>query len=201
MTTFLLIRHGLTDAVGNLMSGRSAGVLLNDIGQAQVHTLSDRIGPLTIDAIYASPLERTRDTAQVLADARGLKVQFDDRLLEIDYGRWTGRRFADMAGDPAWQLYNKVRSISRPPEGDSLLDIQHRAVNALIDYRARHRDGVVAVVSHADTLRSIILYFLGMPIDFVLRLELSPARITVLQIDDGPPRMLQVNGDTVPATG
>jgi probable phosphoglycerate mutase len=201
MTTFLLIRHGLTDAVGHLMSGRSAGVLLNETGQAQARTLSDRIGSIAIDAIYASPMERTRDTAQALANARGLQVRLDDRLIEIDYGRWTGKRFADMAKDPAWQLYNSVRSITRPPEGDSLLDIQHRAVNALLEYGVRHRDGVVAVVSHADTLRAIVLYVLGMPIDFVLRLELSPARITVLQTGDGPPRMLQVNGDTVPAIG
>jgi probable phosphoglycerate mutase len=201
MTTFLLIRHGLTDAVGNLMSGRSEGVHLNGTGEAQARTLSDRLGPMTIDAVYASPLERTRKTAQALADARGLQVKVDDRLIEIDYGRWTGKRFADMTGKPEWTLYNTVRSVTRPPDGDSLLDIQHRAVNALLDLHSRHRDGTVAVVSHADTLRAIVLYFLGMPADFVLRLELSPARITVLQLGDGPPRMLQVNGDTVPAIG
>jgi probable phosphomutase (TIGR03848 family) len=201
MTMFLLIRHGMTDAVGHNMTGRSPGVELNATGKAQIQTLSDRMGPMQIDAIYASPLERTRDTANALARARGMEVQFDDRLIEIDYGQWTGRRFADMADDPAWQLYNAVRSVTRPPGGDSLLDIQHRAVNALIDYRTRHSTGVVAVVSHADTLRAMLLYFLGMPIDFVLRLELSPARISVLQIGDGPPRLLQVNGDTVPAAG
>jgi probable phosphoglycerate mutase len=150
-------------------------------------------------ALYASPLERTLETAQAIADARGLRVEIEPRLVEIEYGEWTGHRFADMAPDPRWQRYNTVRSLSRPPAGESLLDIQQRAVSALLDMSERHPDGVVAVVSHADTIRAVLMYVLGMPIDFVLRLDLSPARISVVQIGLGAPRVLQVNGETVPA--
>jgi probable phosphoglycerate mutase len=60
---------------------------------------------------------------------------------------------------------------------------------------------VVAVVSHADTLRAMLLYFLGMPIDFVQRLDLSPARLSVLQVGESAPRVLQVNADTYVASG
>jgi probable phosphomutase (TIGR03848 family) len=198
MTTFLLIRHGLTDAVGHLMTGHNPGVHLNATGRDQAASLPRRLGDAPIAALYASPLERTRETAQPIADARGLQVQLDPRFLEVDFGGWTGQRFTDISGDPHWQLYNAYRGVTRPPDGEALVDVQQRTVDALLELQARHRDEVVAVVSHADTLRAILLYFLGMPIDFVLRLELSPARISVLQIGQGAPRVLQVNGDTVP---
>jgi probable phosphoglycerate mutase len=199
MTTFLLIRHGLTDAVGQLMTGHRAGVHLNAIGRDQAAGLPPRLGDIRLDAIYASPLERTRETAQSIADARGLRVQIEPRFMEVDYGDWSGRRFTDLADDEHWQLYNRFRGVTRPPNGESLLDIQQRTLAALLDLRARHDGAIVAVVSHADTIRAMLLYFLGMPVDFVLRLEVSPARISVLQLGAGAPRVLQVNGDTVPA--
>ena len=196
MTTVLLIRHGMTDAVGTVMTGRAPGLLLNGAGVQHVATLPQRLAAVPIDAVFASPLERTVATAQVLAAARGLEVQLEPRITEIDYGAWTGRRYAAMAADPTWQLYNSVRSVSRPPDGELLLDVQQRAVTALLDMHARHPGQTVAVVSHGDVLRAILQYFLGMPIDFVLRLELSPGRISVLQIGAGTPRVLQVNGET-----
>ena len=198
MTTFLLIRHGMTDAVGQVMTGTSPGLHLNALGVAQAATLPERLREVRIDAVYASPLERTRETAQPLADARGLTVQIEPRVLEIEYGEWTGRRYADMVGDPAWTLYNRVRGVAKPPAGESLLDIQQRTMAAMLELTERHPGQVVAIVSHADTLRAILLYVMGMPVDFVMRLEISPARISVLQLGDGAPRVLQVNGETVP---
>ena len=199
MTTFLLIRHGMTDAVGIVMAGHAAGVQLNALGREQAATLPARLGAVPIAALYASPLERTRETAQSIADARGLHVQIEPRFIEVDFGAWTGRRFADLVSDPQWQLYNAVRGVTRPPGGESLLDVQQRSVEAVLQLHERHAHEVVAVVSHADTLRAILQYFLGVPIDFVQRIELSPARISVLQLGDGIPHVLQINGEAVPA--
>lgn len=198
MTTFLLIRHGLTDAVGTLMTGHEPGVHLNATGRDQAATLPQRLNNVPLAAIYASPLERTRQTAQPVADARGLQMQIEPRFIEVDFGGWTNRRLADLAGDPHWQLYNAYRGVSRPPQGEGLIDVQARTVEALLDLHERHPHEVVAIVSHADTLRAILLYFLGMPVDFVQRLELSPARISVLQLGNGAPHILQVNGESVP---
>ena len=116
MTTFLLIRHGLTDAVGRVMTGQAPGLHLNDTGRAQVAELSAQLKTVPIAAVYSSPLERTRETAEPIASAHGLGVTIEPRFLEIQYGAWTGRRFADMPGDPRWQLYNAVRSVTRPPD-------------------------------------------------------------------------------------
>ena len=181
------------------MSGHSAGVHLNAAGRDQAASLPARLGPVPISAIYSSPLERARQTAQPIADARGLRVEVEPRFIEVDFGGWTNRRFADLARDPQWRLYNEFRGVTRPPAGEALVDVQTRTVAALLDLHARHPEGVVAVVSHADTLRAVLMYFLGMPIDFVQRLELSPARLSVLQLGECAPRVLQVNGDTLPA--
>lgn len=198
MTTFLLIRHGLTDAVGHMMTGHEAGVHLNATGRDQAADLPRRLGDTPLHAIYASPLERTRETAQPVADARGLPIQLDRRFIEVDFGGWTNRRFADIASDPHWQFYNAYRGATRPPSGEGLIDVQQRTVDALLELTAAHPNEVVAVFSHADTLRAILLYFLGMPVDFVQRLDIMPARISVLQLGAGAPRVLQVNGDIAP---
>lgn len=198
MTTFLLIRHGLTDAVGKLMTSHEPGVHLNATGRDQAAALPGRLNNVPLAAIYASPLERARETAQPVADARGLPIQLDPRFIEVDFGGWTNRRFADLAGDPHWTLYNAYRGATRPPNGEGLIEVQTRTVEALLDLHERHPHDVVAVFSHADTLRAILLYFLGMPIDFVQRLDLSPARISVLQLGGGAPHIVQVNGENVP---
>ena len=198
MTTFLLIRHGLTDAVGKTMTGQLAGVHLNATGRDQAAALPERLNNAPLAAIYASPLERTRETAQPVADARGLPVQLDPRFIEVDFGEWTNRHFADLDADPHWRLYNAYRGVTRPPNGEGLIDVQARVVEALFDLHQRHPDQVVAVFSHADTLRAVLLYFLGMPVDFVQRLDLAPARISVLQLGGGAPRIIQVNGENVP---
>jgi probable phosphoglycerate mutase len=179
------------------MCGRAAGLHLNETGHEQARQLAERLAALPIAAIYASPLERTRETAQPLADARGLMVQIEPRFIELDYGAWSGGLYADMKDDPVWGLYNRVRSVARPPHGESMLDIQQRAVTAILELQAAHANETVAVVSHADTLRAILLYFFAIPIDFVQRMELSPAGISVLQLSDGAPRVLQINGETV----
>ncbi len=198
MTTFLLIRHGLTDAVGQTMTGHSPGVHLNATGRDQAAALPERLNNVPLAAIYTSPLERTRETAQPVADARGLPIRLEPRFIEVDFGGWTNRRFADLATDPHWQLYNAHRGVTRPPAGEGLIEVQARTVAALLDLHERHPNDVVAIFSHADTIRAILLYVLGMPIDFVQRLDLSPARISVLQLGAGAPHIVQVNGENVP---
>ena len=163
------------------MTGHSAGVHLNAAGRDQAASLPARLGPVPIAAIYSSR-SNARETAQPIADARGLRIEIEPRFIEVDFGGWTNRRFADLAGDPHWQLYNAFRGVTRPPDGEALVDVQTRTLAAMLDIQARHPDAVVAVVSHADTLRAVLRKLLGMPIDFVQRLDLSPARMSVLQL-------------------
>jgi len=197
MTRFLIIRHGLTDAVGHHMTGVAPGLHLNEAGRAQVTALVDRLHDVPLTAIVSSPLERTRETAEPIARDHGLTVDIQPSFIEYDFGVWTGRTFASLDDDVAWQRFNRVRSVTKPEGGELMLNVQHRSVTALLELAGRYRSGTVAVVSHGDVIRALLLFALGMPIDFFHRLEVSPARISIVEIgEDDPPRVLQMNGAT-----
>ncbi len=199
MTTFLLVRHGLTDAVGHVITGTSPGVLLNDTGRAEVAHVTDILRRVPLVAVVASPLERAQATAAPIAASHNLVVQTDPAFNEYEFGGWSNLSLAELAQKAEWQRFNTVRSLTRPPGGELMLEIQQRTMNALLKWRDRYPDGNIAVVSHGDTIRSVLLYCLGMPIDFVHRLEITTARISIVEIGEGEPRIRQVNGDSGPA--
>jgi len=196
MTRFLLIRHGMTDAVGRYHSGRAPGVLMTDEGREQVRRTAETLRGTSITAIVSSPLERTRDTATIIADALGLPVAFDERLIEYDVGAWTGRTFESLSTDRDWMAFNLARSMNRAPSGERMIDVQQRATAALFDLRSMHGDASIAVVTHADVIRAVLLYCLGMPIDFYHRLDIGPARISIVDINEDAAIVRQINGDT-----
>lgn len=196
MTTFLLIRHGDTDAVGRYFPGRAAGLHLNERGRAEVAKLVDTLRAVPLTHIVSSPLERARETADPVARAHGLNVIESRELIEYDPGEWTGTHVDALSGDDLWRRFNAARHLTAAPGGELMLDVQRRAVTALLDLHRRFAGGTIAVVSHGDVIRAALLYLLGMPIDHVHRLEISPARVTVLQLFDDAVRVLQVNGDS-----
>ena len=115
MTTYLLIRHALCDPVGQTITGRTPGVSLNPAGRQQAETLASRLAGLPIVAVYSSPLERALQTAQPIAERRGLSVQQLEGLNEIDFGEWTGKTLAELKPVSEWQSFNSYRSGSRIP--------------------------------------------------------------------------------------
>jgi probable phosphoglycerate mutase len=201
VTRFLLIRHANHDAIGRYLAGQRAGLALNDSGRAQVEALVSTLRDVPLDAVASSPLERTMQTAEPIARDHGLSVCAMPDLLEFDVGEWTGRTFAELDPTPEWRRFNAVRSLAQAPGGETMLGVQQRAVRALFDLRRRHAAGTVAAVFHGDVIRAALLYFLGMPIDFFERIEISPARVSVVDLGDEHVRVLQVNGDSVPSGG
>lgn len=197
MTRFFLIRHALHDAVGKYLAGVAPGLHLNAVGRQQLERLVKVLHPVKFDAVVSSPLERTRETADPIAQDHGLDVALDERLIEYGIGEWTGRTFASLDPTPEWKRYNAVRSVSRAPGGEFMPEVQARALHALLDWRDRYPDGMVAVVSHGDVIRAVLLYMMGMPADFIHRLEVSPAGITMFDLGADWVRVIQVNGDTV----
>jgi len=197
MTRFLLIRHADHDAIGRYLAGQRPGLQLNAAGRAQVKALVPALHDVPLVAVAASPLERTMETAEPIARDHGLEVCIEPDLVEFDVGEWTGRAFASLDGTVEWRRFNAFRSLTRAPGGESMLDVQSRAVRALLELRVRHQEGTVAAVFHGDVIRAVLLHLLGMPIDFFQRIEISPARISIVEIGDEV-RVLQVNGDSVP---
>jgi len=179
--TLYLVRHAAHDRVHNTLCGRMRGVTLGSDGRHQAERLAERLAREDIAAVYSSPLERARETAQPIARRLGLPVQVAEPLNEIDFGSWTGRRFDELASDDIWRTWNRARVSVRPPGGEMFAAAQVRAVAFLNAVAARHaRTGVVAV-SHCDVIRAALCAWLNCQSLGDYRLfDIAPASITRL---------------------
>jgi len=197
VTIFLLIRHGENDMINRkILAGRSCGVHLNDHGRRQTALLSGYLAHLPLQAIYSSPLERTMQTAQPIGQRQGRTVQVLPAINEVDFGIWTGRSFAALADDPQWKAFNASRSETRIPSGEIFSEVQLRMIDALEALREVHGNCLVALVSHADPIRTVVAHFLGMPLDGILRFEISPASVSVVDLTHRhAPRVLCLNSN------
>jgi probable phosphoglycerate mutase len=192
-TTLYLVRHGDNDTVGKRVAGRSPGVRLNAVGRAQAQAVADRLADEPIAAIYASPLERTQETAAPLASRLGVPVRAVNGLLEIDFGAWTGRTLEDLDADPAWGAWNRQRSLHRAPGGESMGEVQVRAVNAVEPIRAEHAGQAVALVCHGDVIKALVCHWLGLDLDHYDRFDIDPASITQVVVGDWGVKLLRLN--------
>jgi probable phosphoglycerate mutase len=193
-TVVLLVRHGQTPTTGKLLPGRAPGLHLSDTGQAQAKAVGERLAAVPkIAAIYASPLERTRETAAPLAAALGMKVKIDKGLLEADIGDWTGMDFKTVRKAPEWKQVHQYPSGFRFPGGESFVEMQTRIVSALERLRAAHPGETIVAVSHADTIKAAVAHALGTHLDLFQRIVISPCSVTAIAYGDGGPMVLSVN--------
>jgi probable phosphoglycerate mutase len=202
LTTFLLVRHGETDAVGKSIMGWKPGWHLNSRGSAEVAALADRLVRLPVRAVYTSPLERAVETAGAIAERHGLEIQQVVELGEFHAGEWEGLTLAELDQRDDWHRFNQFRSGTRAPGGELMIETQARMIRQLTCIAARHREELVAIVSHGDPLRAVVAYYLGIPLDFMLRFEIDPASVSVVQVAEWGARVLCVNHkDAVPWEG
>jgi broad specificity phosphatase PhoE len=169
------------------------GVHLNEEGRAQAEELAERLKRIPIDAIYCSPLERTVETALPLANLFGLELHTSEELLEIDIGDWTGCEFRHLANDPLWRSFKVFRTGTRPPNGELIIEVQQRMVTALERLRREYPQGTVAIISHADPIRTVLAHYAGIPLDFLFRLEISLVSISIVSVTDHGPKILCTN--------
>jgi len=193
LTLFYLVRHGEHRLQGQLAAGRTPGIGLSPKGRAEAAAVAERLAGETIDAIYSSPLDRTRETAEIIAGRLDLPVIIRENVIELDFGEWTGLTFAQVRTDERWELWRTCRSIAAIPGGENWRQVQDRTVNALFDLRRSHPDGTVVVVSHGDVIRAALLFALGMPLDLYNRIEVGTASVSTIRIDDNGIRVHAVN--------
>ncbi|MGO9143163.1 MAG: MSMEG_4193 family putative phosphomutase [Streptosporangiaceae bacterium] len=199
MTLVLVVRHGLTASTGKALTGWLPGISLDDRGRGQAAALAQRLAGVPIDAIISSPLERCLQTAGAIAGARGdspVEVQADDRLGECRYGDWTGQPLKRLAADPLWRVVQAHPSAVRfpGPDGESMLDMQHRAVGAVRDWNARlGQGGVYLVCSHGDVIKSILADSLGLHLDMCQRIQVDPCSLSVIRYTPLRPFVLRMN--------
>jgi broad specificity phosphatase PhoE len=193
MTRLILIRHAATDSPASRLAGRDANVHLSASGRLQGQRLGCFLKQLGIAKIYSSPQPRARETAEFLAELLGDSVKIAPQLDEIDYGEWTGRTFDDLRSIARWRDFNSLRSCTRIPGGELMIEVQARVLGLMESLCRRHPAMTVALVSHADVIRGGLAHCLGMPLDLVLRLEISPASISVVAMEQDGPRVLCIN--------
>lgn len=202
VTTFLLIRHASHGLLGTTLAGRMEGVPLSPSGTAEAEALAGRLADLPLHAIYSSPVERALRTAEPLARRCSLDITIESCFSEIDFGDWTGRTFDALRDLPEWRRFNSVRSCTRPPGGETMLEVQARVAAGLERLSLRHGEGAVGVVTHGDVIKAALMYYLGAPLDLFDRFEISPASVSVVRLRAEGPRVLCINspGDLPPIT-
>ncbi len=195
MTELLLIRHAVNDWVNTgRLAGWTPGVHLNADGKTQAAALGQRLAALSITAIYTSPLERTRETAEAIAAHHPtLTVQTLDGVGEVQFGRWQGARLSKLRKEKMWHLVQLYPSRAQFPGGETFRAAQARAVDALETLSARHPKGRVVVVSHSDVIKLIVTHYMGAPLDMFQRIQISPASITAIYLGPDRPYIGRVN--------
>jgi probable phosphoglycerate mutase len=192
-TILLLVRHALNDWVGDKLAGWTPNVHLNDKGRAQAEGLAERLADRPIAAIYTSPLERSIETAQIIAAPHKTEVQVREGVGEVRYGEWTGQSLKELAKEDAWTVVQFCPSQARFPGGEAIREMQARAVNELDSIVAEHPSETVLVVSHADVLKAALAHYAGLHLDLFQRLVVSPASLSVVAFTTMGPRLISLN--------
>lgn len=197
MTTLILIRHGHTDWADKKLAGWLPDVHLNELGQKQAQELVERLKPIELAAIYSSPLDRTLETAQPVAKARGLKINKVPNLGEVKYGDWQGQSLKVLAQKKEWKMVQATPSTFAFPNGESFRELQSRAVAAVEKIVAAHEKDTIVLFSHGDVIKVIVAYYSGIALDNFQRIAISPASISVIAIGPFGARIGRLN-DTGP---
>ena len=191
----LLVRHGTTPTTGKMLPGRAGGLHLSEKGRAQAVAAAERIGSLTKapGAVYASPLERTRETAAPIAKALGLRVRTAPGLVEVDVGDWTEKPLARLYRAKEWPTVHRWPSGFRFPGGESFAEMSLRSMDAVLALVADHPGETIVAVSHADPIKAIVAASAGVPLDLMQRITISPCSISAILFGAGGPIVLCVN--------
>jgi probable phosphomutase (TIGR03848 family) len=198
VTLVLLVRHGLTATTGSVLTGWTQGIPLDDRGRRQAADLAARLAPLRLNAIITSPLDGCWQPAAAVAAAGEERpaVVTDDRLGECHYGEWTGQPLKRLAREPLWRVVQAHPGAARFPgvDGESILDMQHRAVSAIREWNERlGADAVYLACSHGDVIKAVIADSVGMHIDMMQRIQVDPASLTVIRYTPLRPFLVRMN--------
>jgi probable phosphomutase (TIGR03848 family) len=203
MPTVFLLRHGLTAMTGPVLAGRLPGVHLNEPGQRQAAVAADRLAVLPLAAVVTSPLERCAETARLVLKAqraagRTPVSKTERRLLECDYGDWTGKEIKTLSKDPLWRVVQAHPSGATFPNGESMSAMAERAVRAVRDldrrFEAEHGpDANWVACSHGDVIKAILADALGMHLDLFQRIVVDPCSVSAVRYTAGRPFVLMSN--------
>jgi probable phosphomutase (TIGR03848 family) len=193
LTLLYLVRHGVTDHTGHRLSGWMEDVHLSEKGREQADAVAVMLAGIRFKAVYSSPIDRTVETARPIAARHDLGVRVRRNLGEVDYGTWTNRSFRSLARTKLWTTVQRYPSGARFPHGETLREVQTRAVTEMEKLVAQHPKQAICCVSHADVIRLVVAHFMGIHIDLFQRIVIGPASVSVVGLDEDGPRILSLN--------
>lgn len=193
MALLLLIRHGETDwnRSGQIMGERP--VPLNQNGITQATRLATRLSILTSPHLYASPMTRAKQTAEILTAALRTTVNEEPDVREISMGEWEGRYWNEFDGHPARRDWSISPKDARAPGGETLAEVQQRAVAATVRLLGRKEKGPTLIVTHADVIRTIVAHYLETDLQTVRHMQIDHASVTALAITESSGKLLCLN--------
>jgi probable phosphomutase (TIGR03848 family) len=207
MTRIVLLRHAHSSANARaILAGRAPGINLSDRGRKESQDVAKRLKEIDFSLIRVSPMERCAQTIEPLlthlSKSREVKpiIEVEEDLVEVDYGKWTGRKLAILSREKAWKVVQNTPSAMYFPGGEGLLDVQARAMRALNSAVKTPGKGAKLLVSHGDVIKSIVASVLGTHLDHFQKIVIDPASITVLDFNGVDFRVLTLNNTTAPIT-
>ena len=192
-TTIILVRHGVTEhTVEKRFSGglASANPGLSDEGRAQARATGEWLAPLAdrVDALVTSPVRRTRETAEILAELLGQQVEVEPGFAEMEFGTWDGLTFAEVAETRQDELGAWLGSLDvAPGGGESFRAVEKRVLDALERLLDERAGQTIVVVSHVTPIKTLVAHAVQAPLESVYRMELTPASVTVITFFGGGP--------------
>ena len=201
-TLIIFVRHGRTPTTGTKLPGRAPNLHLSDEGKSQAEMIAKEIEKSSssflgakVSAVYASPMERTQETAKPIAKTLNLRVRTLQGLNECDFGDWTGRRLRDLSKLKSWSTIQKQPSNFRFPNGESFTEMQNRMLKTVDKILERHPGETVVCVSHADPIKAILASAVGTPLDLFQRILVGPCSASVVLYTKERPLVLTLNSN------
>lgn len=197
----LLVRHAVTGVTGKKLTGWLPGIPLSEQGRRDAEEVGKRLAGAPLKAIYSSPLDRCRETAEAIALHHPLEVKAVDALGEVHYGDWQGKSMKMLYRSKGWkELRARPADFRFPGGGETIREAQTRVMGAIEALLPGHKGQVVVVCSHADVIRLLVAGYLGLPIDLYSRISIAPASMTAIILEDATPRLVKL-GDTASLDG
>jgi broad specificity phosphatase PhoE len=194
-TRLLLTRHGETVAnAARRFAGRS-DVALTPLGRRQARALGRRLRAFEIDAAYASPLLRARETAEIALRGRGIGVTAELGLREISFGDWEGHTFDEISErwPEAWSRLRTFDEAFCAPNGEPFVEAQRRVVESVVGIVGRHANQTVLITAHGGTLQLLLSHVLGMPAGSMFRIATGNCGLSVVEFHGEQPIVTLVN--------
>ncbi|MFZ9998392.1 MAG: histidine phosphatase family protein [Candidatus Nanopelagicaceae bacterium] len=181
MTTFLLLRHAHSVAnKAGILAGQLEGIGLSKDGIAQVKKLTSSFENLKIDRIISSPMQRCLETVEGIARSKRKRISIDKRLIEMNYGSWSGKKLSKLSRMKEWKVIQAKPSAFRFPQGESFKELEERIESLLKDLSRKYPKETILLITHGDIVKIAASLTVGSGLDNFQKFAVDPCSLTTL---------------------